>query len=198
VKKIRIGIDLDSVLSDLSKHWLELYNRDYNDNLKHSDITVLEWDKIVCKECGKKIYDYLLTPNFFREVPVMSGSQDVVQWLSTFDNVELYVVTAYHPYTCKDKTDWLAEYFPCINQKNIIFCNHKNLINVDFLIDDSPYNCNGFKNQYIVFDAPYNQCLSDIYVRVHNWTEIMDYFHQTFCYLVDANLIIKKMEEYIC
>lgn len=176
MKKIKIGIDLDSVLNDLLTCWLDNYNERYDDNLKHSDINVWEISAIVKKECGKKIFDFVSSAGFFRNLPVIKDSQRVTEWLSTFDEVELYVVTAYTPAVCKDKADWLAEYFPHIKQQNIIFCNDKSLIGLDYLIDDSPYNCIGFKGEYIVYDYPYNQCLKDKFTRVYNWGEIQDYF----------------------
>lgn len=182
MNKIKIGIDLDSVLSDLLPYWLNFYNNDFNDNLKVENITAWETDKFVKSECGKKIFDYILQPNFFLNVPVLQGSQDAVKWLSTFDNVELYVVTAYHPYVCKDKADWLAKYFPEINQKNIIFINDKSLVDVDYLIDDSPTNCIGFKGKYLLFDYPYNQNVHEsLYeMRVSNWSDVMQYFKGIF------------------
>lgn len=178
MKRIKIGIDLDSVLNDLLNTWLSQYNEGWNDNLKPSDIHMWEMSLIVKKECGKKIFDYILSPGFFRSLPVIRDSQRVTEWLSTFDEVELYVVTAYTPCVCKDKADWLAEYFPHIKQQNIIFCNDKSLVDIDYLIDDSPYNFIGFKGEYIVYDYPYNKCLKDKFTRVYNWGEIQDYFRK--------------------
>lgn len=178
MNKIKIGLDLDSVLSDLLPYWLSFYNKDYSDNLKTTDIIAWETNLFVKPECGNKIFEYILNPSFFRNVPVMPNAQNVVGWLSTFDNIELYIVTAYHPVACKDKADWLAEHFPCINQKNIVFCNDKSMVNVDYLLDDSPYNHIGFKGQYILFDTPYNQCLNDRFPRVKSWLEVRDYFKE--------------------
>lgn len=176
MKKFKIGIDLDSVLNDLLTHWLHKYNEDYGDNLKSTDIHIWEMNLIVKKECGKKIFDCISSPGFFRNLPVIKDSQRVTEWLSTFDEIELYVVTAYTSSVCKDKADWLVEHFPHIKTQNIIFCNDKSLINLDYLIDDSPYNFIGFKGEYIVYDYPYNQCLKDKFTRVCNWNEIQDYF----------------------
>lgn len=176
MEKIKIGIDLDSVLNDLLPYWLHYYNEDYNDDIKTENVHVWEIDSVVKKECGKNIFKYILMPGFFRNIPVIKDSQKVTEWLSTFDEFELYVVTAYTPDVCKDKADWLAEYFPHIKQENIIFCNDKSLINLDFLIDDSPYNCINFQGEYIVYDYPYNRCLKDKFARVRNWREIQDFF----------------------
>jgi 5'-nucleotidase len=178
MNKIRIGIDLDSTMSDLLPYWLNKYNQDYNDNLQQSDITDWDTSKFVKPECGKKIFDYIEQPNFFSNVPVIPNSQNVIQWLSTFDNVELYVVTAFNFVACEDKGKWIIKHFPFINPKNIIFCNPKFIIDVDYLIDDSPFNHIGFKGQYILFDMdyPYNQCLGDMFPRMKSWLEIRDYF----------------------
>lgn len=171
---------MDSCLNDLLPYWINTYNKIYDDSLKASDITDWNTSKFVKPECGKDIFKLLLAPEFFRHIPVIPDSQRVVEWLSTFDNVELYVVTAYTKSTCEDKADWLAEHFPCIKQENIIFINDKSLVDIDYLIDDSPYNCNGFKGKYILMDYPYNRQFGDKYTRVFDWQGVMDYFKEVF------------------
>ena len=39
-KRKKIGIDLDSTLNNLNDVWLDRYNKDYNDDIKHFE----KWD----------------------------------------------------------------------------------------------------------------------------------------------------------
>jgi len=182
--KIKIGIDLDDVLSCFVPHLLQKYNIEYQDDLKPSDITSWEIGNFTKQECGSKILDIALGKNFFQYVPVMPHAQDVINWLDTFDNVKLYVVTSAHPYTVRDKADWIAKHFPCLNPlvdtDRFISLKDKTLIDLDFIIDDNPNYGNEFKGKYILFDKAWNQSLGDKYIRVYNWLDIMKYFKQVF------------------
>jgi 5'(3')-deoxyribonucleotidase len=173
-----IGIDLDSTLNCLDKRWIEeLYNKEYNDNLTREDMIRWECHTYVKPECGMKIYDYLLKPNFFRTLDVKPHAQEVTKWLSEY--FDLYTVTAYHPITCVDKAGWIEEYFPYIPVKNIIFCNHKGLIHTDILVDDGGHNLLAYHESNksglpIVFDAPWNRYLENQFIREYDWLGIKE------------------------
>lgn len=173
-QKPLIGFDLDSVLNTLDKDWLDAYNADYNDNMTSEDLQTWNTNEWVKPECGLKIFDYLLQPGFFRNLGVTPGAQEVIKWLSQY--AELYVVTAYHWNTCRDKAEFIIEHFPEINPRNIIFLNNKGLINLDYLVDDGPHNIEVFKGQGIVVDKRYNRYLPDIYPRFQTFDEIKRYF----------------------
>lgn len=169
-----IGIDLDSTLNNLDEVWLARYNKDYDDNLTREDMVVWEVETYVKPECGKKIYDYLLEPEFFYNLGIQHSAYGITKWLSKY--FDLHIVTAYHPNTCVDKTNWIKEYLPHINSRNIIFCNNKGLIDTDYLIDDGHHNIIDFKNKGIVFDAKYNRHLGEEYTRAYDWLDIHDFF----------------------
>jgi 5'-nucleotidase len=172
-----ISLDLDSTLNTLDTEWFSIYNKDYNDNLTREDIVRWETHTIVKPECGNKIYDYLLTPKFFRNLGIKPHAKEVTEWLSQY--FDLYIVTAYHPKTCLDKAEWVEHYLPHIPIKNIIFCNFKGLIHTDYLIDDGGHNILDFSENNksglpIVFDAPWNKYLENKFIRVYDWLEIKE------------------------
>lgn len=170
-----IGIDLDSTLNNLEEVWiLNTYNQEYSDTLKIEDMVCWDVEEYIKPECGKKIYEILLRPNFFLNLKPKENSQSVINDLSKF--YDLYVVTAYHPKTVVDKVEWIQTYFPHIDSKKIIFCNNKGLIQTDYLIDDGAHNIldyhnNGGKNP-IVFDRPWNRDLLPNFQRVYDWLQI--------------------------
>lgn len=171
--KKSIAIDLDSVLNRLDDVWYARYNELYDDNLQPNDIKSWDIHNFVKPECGRKIYDILLEPYLFRGLPVMEGAIDALTYLT--QHYDVYIVSSAHPATCADKAGWLAEHFPMIDQGNIIFCHPKHLINTDYLVDDGPHNIEGFKQEAIIFDQPWNQHING-FVRFYNWDQITRFF----------------------
>jgi 5'(3')-deoxyribonucleotidase len=174
IERKSVGIDLDSTLNCLDKRWIEEeYNRDYNDNLTREDMVRWDVSTYVKPECGQKIYDYLLKPKFFRNLEIQPHAQKVTKFLSQY--YDLYIVTAYHYKVCEDKAEWLIEHFPHIDSRNIIFCNNKGLLDLDFLIDDGSHNIKAFKGIGLLYDAPWNRDYNTN-LRFKSWLNIEDYF----------------------
>lgn len=170
-----IAIDMDDVLNELSSKWiLTDYNQEYHDKLTIEDMYCWNVEEYIKKDCGKKIYDILLRPNYFLNLSPKPFAQEVTERLSK--KHELFIVTAYSAPTVVDKVEWVKKYFPHINPKNIIFCNSKGLIKTDYLIDDGGHNIldyhnNGGKNP-IVFDRPWNRHLPNNFKRATGWLQV--------------------------
>jgi 5'-nucleotidase len=173
--KKTIGIDLDSCLNDLETQWiLTQYNKEYNDNVKLEDMVRWDVTTYIKPECGKKIYEFLLRPNFFLNLNPKEYSQMITKKLS--EKYDIYVITAYTPSTVVDKVEWIKKYFPHIDTDKVIFCNYKGIIKTDFLIDDGSHNIldyynNGGKNP-IVYDRPWNRDLLDKFMRAYDWCDV--------------------------
>jgi 5'(3')-deoxyribonucleotidase len=177
MKKKILAIDLDSTLNTLDTEWIQFYNKDFNDNLTREDMIRWEVYTYVKPECGKKIYDYLLYSNFFKNLGMQLNADNVTKWLQQF--YDIYIVTAYTPSTCADKCEWVKQHLPHIPVENIIFCNNKGLIKADILIDDGGHNLVAFKETNphgipIVFDAPWNRDLQCKAIRVYDWLDIKE------------------------
>ena len=170
--KRTLGIDLDDTSNNLCDVWIERYNKDYNDNITE----FWDWDctKCVKPECGEKIYDYLSEPLFFYNLGIKDNAREVIDLL--FEEFEIYIVTSYRAKTCVDKTNWIKKYLPNIKVENIIFCNNKGLLNLDFLIDDGLHNIEAFKQKAIIFNHAHNKDYNGDEVRVNNWLEIKELF----------------------
>lgn len=173
---IRIGVDLDTTLNDLEVTWLERYNAEYGDCLTVEDM--VDWDvsAYVKPECGMKMYSYLDEPGFFRNLGIKPGAREGMQFL--WDNFEVYIVSAANPNTVADKWEWIREHLPFITLDRFVCLFHKDLLKLDYLIDDGPHNIERFPGTGIVFDMRYNRHLPDHYLRFGNWQEIRGYFEQ--------------------
>jgi len=173
VKRLKIGIDMDQVLNNLNKKWFKTYNEKYNDNLTMEDVTAWNMLNFVKPECGRDIFKILATPGFFRDLEIQPNAQEVVEWLCKYYDV--YVVSAAHYANTGDKGLWLKEFFPFIKYENIIFCNDKSLIRMDYLIDDAPHNLIDFTGKKLLFDSHHNQG-EDRFPRMKGWLDVAKYF----------------------
>lgn len=165
---IKIGIDFDNILNNLNECWLQRYNNDYNDNLTIEDIK--SWDVHKYTKNGEEIYTYL-TEDLFASLSPLPHSIEVTEKLQR--KHELFVVTATFPENMKVKMEWLEKYFPHIPYDNVFICQRKDLVNVDLLIDDAPFNILDFPGKTIVMDYAWNRNVKKG-VRVKNWLEIYD------------------------
>lgn len=163
-----IAIDLDSTLNNLDEVWVQRYNELYNDNLKH--FTCWDVTKCVKPECGKKIFDILLEPEFFFRLGLKDGAYDAFKFLNS--EYDCYIVTAYTHTTCVDKVRWVNKHFPFFDSSKVVFCNNKGLIDADYIIDDAPHNIEAFKGTGILIDMPYNQDFEGKCIRIGNWGDI--------------------------
>lgn len=157
----------------VSKH-LTLYNTHFEDAVKEEDLHGTRLWKIR-PDFTKEILDYVDDPEFFCDLEVMEGSQEVIRELS--ESYEVFITTAAmeHPTSFTAKYQWLKEHFPFLSDLNFVFCGDKSIIQADYLIDDSPRHFERFLGQGILFTAAHN-CNETGYVRVNNWAEVRDYF----------------------
>lgn len=168
--KKTIGIDMDGVLADIEAHWLNLYEKDYGVKLSAEIFRgVKEADAFPEKDAVLK---FVFSPGFFRTLPVMEGAVEAVKKLA--ENYEIYIVSAAmeFPLSLFEKKEWLAEHFPLIDWKNIIFCGDKSVIATDYLIDDHCKNLDYCKGMPIMFTAGHNVNFTH-HTRVNNWKEVL-------------------------
>ena len=122
-RKLTIAVDLDSTLNNLNHVWIVRYNQMYNDTLD----CFSEWNVLNCvkPECGNKIFDILLSKDFFSNLGMQSGADEVMERLCKEHDV--YIVTAYTVTTCVDKVKWIRKYLPFFDIKNVVFWNDSRL-----------------------------------------------------------------------
>ncbi|RFS23227.1 5'(3')-deoxyribonucleotidase [Chitinophaga silvatica] len=168
----RIAIDMDNVMADLTQHLLDVYAEQYGIRVDPSALDNVPEGSAFPEGIAYKI---LQSPGFFRGIPVMRDSQEVIKSLS--ENHEIFVVSAAmeFPASLTEKLSWLNEHFPFISWRNIVFCGAKTIVEADYMIDDHDKNLSTFKGQPILFSAPHNLSLS-AYRRVNNWKEVAQYF----------------------
>ena len=174
-QKIRIAVDMDEVMADSIARFQAWYGRDFQRELTLGALHGKEPANAVAPEHQAALRAYPNAPGFFKDLPVMDGSQDVLRRM--LERYELFVATAAmeFPNSFLDKYNWLQQHFAFIPWRNYVFCGDKSILNADFLIDDNAYNFDGFRGEGILFSAPHNAHETGCR-RVRNWQEVAGIF----------------------
>lgn len=162
---------MDGVLADVETQFLNWYERDYGVKVPREDL-MGKSEREAFPDKGA-VQKFVTSPGFFRTLPLMPGAVAAVQQL--MKTYEIYIVSAAmeFPQSLPEKYEWLAEYFPFIGWKNIIFCGDKSIINTDYMIDDHCKNLDFCKGKTIMFSAAHNASFTH-HTRANTWTEIVD------------------------
>ncbi len=170
--RMKIAIDMDEVLADPIRKFIDLYHRDYGVPL---DLELAPGNEIydhVPTHVQDKWFDYINEKGFFRDLPLIPGSVEAVKKLQ--EKYEIYIVSAAMEFrnSLEDKFDWLGEHFPFIDWQHIVFCGKK-IVRTEIIIDDRAKNFVGFEGRCLLFTSPHNLLLQE-YERVNNWQEVLD------------------------
>lgn len=170
----RIAIDMDEVMADIVAKHVSVYNRDFLDTVSLEEMHGKRLRDIRPHRV-EEINRYLNHPDFFRDLPVMEGCQEVIRALT--EHYEVYITSAAMevPTSFAAKYAWLREHFPFLSDMNFVFCGDKSIIHADYLIDDNARHFARFIGQGVLFTAPHN-VEETRYVRVNNWQDVRALF----------------------
>lgn len=171
----RIAIDMDDVMADTSQRKIDWYERDFGIQLNKADIKGTYVSRYVKAEHQPQVRAYSKHKDFFWDLKVMPESQRVIEAL--MEKYEVFIVTAAMPFpnSYNAKYEWLRQYFPFIDIRNVVYCGHKYVIDADYLIDDHAYNLESFNGKGILFTAPHNTDETR-FERVDNWFDVENLF----------------------
>jgi 5'-nucleotidase len=139
----RIIIDMDEVIADPMNEMIDWYKTEHGGDVDYKKMLVGSWIKGFPDEHQPMVWDRLRAPGFFRHLPVMKDSVDVLRALN--DRYELFIVSAAteFPNSLKDKLEWLEDHFPFLTWKQVALCGSKDLVFGDYMIDDHLKNLKG-------------------------------------------------------
>ncbi|TLV00828.1 5' nucleotidase, NT5C type [Dyadobacter luticola] len=165
-----IAVDMDNVIADIETNWIGLYNAEFGVRIRKEDLRGKPEDDAFPDPLAAR--SLIFKPGFFRNAPVIPGAQEALIKLQ--QNFDVFIVSAAmeFPNSLPEKYEWLAEHFPSIHWKNIVFCGDKRVINTDYLIDDHLKNLDFCQGTPILFTAGHNVNV-DRHTRVNNWQEAL-------------------------
>ena len=182
-------VDIDNVLNNFTETVLAHYNKDYNTNHKIEDINRYSMEDAL-NIPFHTLNKYFTSNRVLSECIPIKDSQKYLKILNQMADV--YIVTAREWTQLEHITDWFSKYFPFIEDRQIIRCRDKHIIQGDIRIDDhldNLLNCFGGR---IVFDYPFNRNIDDMsnfIYRAYNWK---DCFSMTMLMLgFDSKTIIQ-------
>ncbi len=164
-------IDMDEVIADTYGAHITTYNRDFDASLTQEACMGKEVWQCVPEAHQKSIRNHARQEGFFRDLPPIENSQDVLKELSK--QYDLFIASAamQFPNSLIEKSDWIDEYFPFIHWKNRILCGDKHILKGDILIDDRSYNLDSFNGRTILFTSPHN-IHSEGHERANSWEDV--------------------------
>jgi 5'(3')-deoxyribonucleotidase len=170
-RQLRIAVDMDEVLADTLGKQLRLYNKQYGASVTADALEGLELADIVPGEHKEWVLQMLHAPGFFADLEPMKGALETMELLCRDHKIYIASAATEFPTSFNDKMAWLARHLPMIPTHRIIFCGDKSIVDVDYLVDDTPGHFEGLRGTGLLFDAPHNRRESGHY-RVHGWKEI--------------------------
>jgi 5'(3')-deoxyribonucleotidase len=171
----RVIIDMDEVIADPMGEMIRWYKEKHDGEINHGKMLGGSWVKGFPEEHHDMIHERLLSPGFFRNLPVMQDAVDVIREMN--QRYELFIVSAAmeFPDSLKDKVEWLGDNFPFLTWKQITLCGDKRLIYGDHMIDDHVKNLEHFKGKPWLFTSAHNLDIT-AYNRIENWKHAAEVF----------------------
>jgi 5'-nucleotidase len=166
----RISVDMDGVMADVYRQFISMHADEFGRILTPGDLNGFPE-----MEVFPNAWKYVNSPGFFRNAPVIEGSQLVLKALN--DHYKIFIVSAAmeFPNSLVEKRSWLTEYFPFITWQQIVFCGSKEIINADIMIDDHFKNLDYFTGDTFLFTQPHNVFADPgRHQRIYSWKEISD------------------------
>lgn len=169
--KKTLFIDMDEVMADTFSKHVELYNQDFNEQLRHEDCIGNDIWNVVPEQRKKSIIAHVYKKGFFRDLRPIKDSQEVIRAL--YDAYEVYVASAamQFPNSLLEKNEWLDEHFSFIHWRRRILCGDKFILKGSYLIDDRSYNLENFDGTGLLFSSPHNYHENG-FKRVDTWQDV--------------------------
>ena len=104
--RLRIGVDLDKCLREFIFGFFQFHNQRYNTSFTFSDMNSYQFEHIIGgtrEDALQKINQFNQTP-YFRELPVVFGSQQSIRELSKKN--DLFIITASLEKVKKETDRW--------------------------------------------------------------------------------------------
>jgi 5'(3')-deoxyribonucleotidase len=171
----RIIVDMDEVIADTMGDMIGWYREKFGLPVDYEKMLGGSWVRGFPEEHQEIIRQRLFSEGFFRHLPVMRDSVEVLRELNK--KYELFIVSAAteFPNSLKDKLEWLLEHFTFLSWKQLALCGDKRLIRGDYMIDDHVRNLEHFMGRKYLFTTAHNLDITG-YDRINNWKEAAEIF----------------------
>jgi 5'-nucleotidase len=171
----RICVDMDEVMADTLAEHLRRYNQTFEEEITTQDLAGKGLWEVTPQERREELRAFLDAEDFFEDLPLMPGAQEVLKDLISRFEVFIATQAMSVPNSLGPKYRWLQRHFPFIPPTHYVFCGNKSILRADYLIDDLPRNLLIFEGQGLLYTAPHNLTATG-FVRVNDWQDVAKYF----------------------
>lgn len=179
--RLRIGIDLDGVVADFNAGWIELYNREFQADLRSDQ--VVGWDQMVTLTHFQGMDDFWVWARaahddkrcIFRYLGTYPGAVDALRDLAIRHHV---VIVSHKPsWAIPDTLAWLSELE--VPLEEIHFLNVKAQVACDVYLEDAPHQLADLRAgrpdaTVCRFVRPWNDPVEGC-LDIHDWQEFVSY-----------------------
>src|SRR5882724_7813852 len=163
-----IIIDMDEVMADTMQGMINWYKKSHDGVIDYNKMPGGSWLKGFPEEHHAMVRAHLFDPGFFRDLPLMKDSVEVIEQLNKKYKIFIVSAAMEFPESLKDKLDWLNENFPFLVWQQFVFCGSKSIVHGDYMIDDLVRNFAGFNGKKYLFSGPHNSEITG-YDRLNSW-----------------------------
>lgn len=169
-KRKTVLVDMDGVLADVYRLFLDYHFRETGEKIDEKDIYgKLEYEAFPLFE------KHVHLKGFFQHAPLMEDSQRALEVLNNKYNTIILSSATEFPLSLTEKQLWLLQNFPFISWRQVIFCGDKSYVKGDIMIDDHNKNLKNFDGTKILFTQPHNIFIEDSdYFRANSWQQVLD------------------------
>lgn len=208
---MKIGIDIDGVVADFFKKFLEFYNKKTGNNILIENwVTYNFWDFLpITKEEGWELMNEFYLLDDFDEMPLIEGAKEAILQLSKEN--EVYIITA-RPLKWGEKTKrFFDKHFPgekikliyCRDDKDKVIYKREicNNLGINILIEDYrdiALQCAEIGVRVILLDSLYNKNIRhENVIRAKNWNEILEKINELNNQEEDYHEIVEKVRQFV-
>ena len=137
--ELRLGIDLDGVIADFNTGWMERYNREFQTELRPSQMVA--WEGVPELTHFEDLEDFWAwarqgPATLFRHLPLYRGAVEALRALASRHRV--VIVSSKFDWAIPDTLEWIAEHR--LPTREIHFVWDKTSVPCDVYLEDAPEN----------------------------------------------------------
>jgi len=178
---MKIGIDIDGVLTDLHSHWLGMGSKFCYEHHIEANFDPTQYDHTnmfgITEEQAKNLYQHSFHP-YINTTPARMGAKEVMQALK--EKHEIYIITARDndEQTRQETITWLEkneipyDHIAFPGENKLPYCKENQ---IELIIEDSPANIQMLSKEIPVFCyyTPYNAHVEGKNITtVYTWYDI--------------------------
>ncbi|HJX05299.1 MAG TPA: 5'-3'-deoxyribonucleotidase [Candidatus Nanoarchaeia archaeon] len=175
-----ILVDLDDVLADFEKSFLDNWRKKHPDKLyvPLEERTTFKVHKQYPPELKPLVQEIYCAPGFYRNLPLIKGGKEAIQEMRQKEHDVFLCTSPLSSYeNCVlEKYKWTEERLGEDWVQRLIITKDKALVRGDILIDDNPYPKGILIPtwEHIIYDFPYNRHVEGKRrITWQNWKEVL-------------------------